>query len=185
MGIPKSDLLGVTMAVTPKNTRFWVSVHKHEQWTISIILGNQSEKTILKYWGKINLGRARQRPERGLIMMKSMLGPMKGVFPTPDNGPFFPSDTDIQPKLYVARHWHSELITRHLTLHFSLKYVHFESLLMWIHCTEFVPIDLEILPSLQILNVARTWRGKSWLFLVDARHSPSWALMLIYAGYLC
>ncbi len=26
-------------------------------------------------------------------------GPMKGAFPTPDTGPFFPSDTDIQPKI--------------------------------------------------------------------------------------
>ncbi len=49
----------------------------------------------------------------------TILGPMKGVFRTPDNGPFFPSDTDIQPKINVARHRHSELVTRHLTLHFS------------------------------------------------------------------
>ena len=45
---------------------------------------------------------------------------MKGVFPTPNTGSFFPSDTDIQPKTNVGRHRHSELVTRHLTLHFSL-----------------------------------------------------------------
>ncbi len=49
----------------------------------------------------------------------SLLGPLKGVFPTPDTGPFFPSDADIQPKINVARHRHSELVVRHLTLHFS------------------------------------------------------------------
>ena len=38
---------------------------------------------------------------------------MKGVFPTPDTGPFLPSDTDIEPKTNVARHRHSELVTRH------------------------------------------------------------------------
>ncbi len=33
----------------------------------------------------------------------------------------FPSgNQDIQPKIHVARHRHSELVTRHLTLHFSL-----------------------------------------------------------------
>ncbi len=48
-----------------------------------------------------------------------IIGPMKGVFPTPDTGPFFSSDTDMQPKINVARHRHSELVTRHLTLHFS------------------------------------------------------------------
>ena len=49
----------------------------------------------------------------------ALLGPRKGVFLTPDTGPFFPSDTDIQPKINVARHRHSELVTRHLTLDFS------------------------------------------------------------------
>ncbi len=44
--------------------------------------------------------------------------PMKGVFPTPDSWPLFPSDTDIQPKINVARHRHSELLTQHSTLHF-------------------------------------------------------------------
>ncbi len=48
------------------------------------------------------------------------IGPKKGVFPTPDTGPFFPSDTDIQHKINVGRHRHSELVARHLTLHFSL-----------------------------------------------------------------
>ena len=48
-----------------------------------------------------------------------LLGPMNRVFPTPNTGPFFPSDTDIQPKMYVPRHRHSELVTRHLTPHFS------------------------------------------------------------------
>ncbi len=46
--------------------------------------------------------------------------PMKGVFPTPNTEPFFSSDTDIQPKVNVAWHWHSDLVARHLTLHFSL-----------------------------------------------------------------
>ncbi len=45
---------------------------------------------------------------------------MKGVFPTPDTEPFFPSDTDIQPKINVAQHRHSDLVARHLMLHFSL-----------------------------------------------------------------
>ncbi len=48
----------------------------------------------------------------------ALIGPMKGVFPTPDTGPFFSSDTDIQPKVNVVRHLHSESVTRHLTLHF-------------------------------------------------------------------
>ncbi len=43
------------------------------------------------------------------------VGPIKGVFPTPDTGPFFQSDTDIHPKISVARHWHSELSARHST----------------------------------------------------------------------
>ncbi len=33
------------------------------------------------------------------------------------------------------------------------RFVHFESFLMEIYCTEFVPIDLEILPSLQMWPV--------------------------------
>ena len=49
----------------------------------------------------------------------SKLGPMNGVFPTPDTVPFFPSDTDIHPKTNVARHRHSHLVPRHLTPHFS------------------------------------------------------------------
>ncbi len=46
------------------------------------------------------------------------VGPMKGVFPTPNTEPFFPSDTDIQSKVNVAKHRHSDLVARHLTLHF-------------------------------------------------------------------
>ncbi len=46
--------------------------------------------------------------------------PMKGVFLTPETGAFFPSDTDSQLQINVARHRHSELVSRHLTLHFSL-----------------------------------------------------------------
>ncbi len=41
--------------------------------------------------------------------------PMKGVFTTPDTGPYFPSDTDIQTKISVSRHRHSELSARHST----------------------------------------------------------------------
>ncbi len=50
-----------------------------------------------------------------------IIGPMEGVFLTPMTEPFFPSDTDIQPKINVARHRHrhSDLVARHLTLHFS------------------------------------------------------------------
>ena len=51
-------------------------------------------------------------------MFLSRRGPMKGVFPTLDTEPFFPSDTDIQPKINVARHQHSDLAARHLTPHF-------------------------------------------------------------------
>ncbi len=45
----------------------------------------------------------------------TIIGPMEGVFPTPDTRPFFLSDTDIQLKINVARHRHSELATRHST----------------------------------------------------------------------
>ncbi len=48
------------------------------------------------------------------------LGPMKGVLPTCDTGPFFPSDTDIQTEINFGRHQHSELSTRHSTPHLSL-----------------------------------------------------------------
>ncbi len=41
---------------------------------------------------------------------------MKGVFLTPDISPFFPSDTDIQTKINVIRHRHSELLARQATL---------------------------------------------------------------------
>ena len=41
---------------------------------------------------------------------------MKGIFLTPDTGPFFPSNTDIQTKINVGRHRHSELLARHSTL---------------------------------------------------------------------
>ena len=65
---------------------------------------------------------------------ESLLGPIKGVFPTPDTGPFFQSDTDIHTKISVGRHriplkvccgtrilshGHSELSARHSTLHFT------------------------------------------------------------------
>ena len=33
-----------------------------------------------------------------------VIGPMNRVFPTPDTGPFFTSNTDIQPKNNAARH---------------------------------------------------------------------------------
>ena len=48
-----------------------------------------------------------------------ILGPMKGVLPTPDTGPFFPSDTDIQTKINFSRHRHSESSARHSTPYFS------------------------------------------------------------------
>ncbi len=44
---------------------------------------------------------------------------MKGVIPTPDTKQFFPSNTDIQLKINVARHGHSDLLARHSTLHSS------------------------------------------------------------------
>ena len=53
------------------------------------------------------------------IMWSTLVGPTKGVFPTPDTVPFFPSDTDIHLKTNVARHRHSDLAPRHLTLHIS------------------------------------------------------------------
>ena len=40
-------------------------------------------------------------------------------FRHPTLGHFFPSDIDIQPQINVARHRHSELVTQHLTFHFS------------------------------------------------------------------
>ncbi len=45
--------------------------------------------------------------------------PMKGVFPTPDTGPLFPYETDLETKICVDWHWHSLFAsmydTRHLT----------------------------------------------------------------------
>ncbi len=38
---------------------------------------------------------------------------MKGVFRTSDTEPFFPTDTDIQPKINVTGHRHSDLVARH------------------------------------------------------------------------
>ncbi len=49
--------------------------------------------------------------------LRAPVGPMKGVFPTPDAGSFSPADTDIQTKINVGRHRHSELLARHWTLH--------------------------------------------------------------------
>ena len=46
----------------------------------------------------------------------SFIGHMKGVFPTPDTCPFFPSDTDIQTKIKFSRHRQLELLARHLIL---------------------------------------------------------------------
>ncbi len=43
----------------------------------------------------------------------------EGVFSTCNTGPFLPSDTDIHPKTNVARHQHSDLGPRHLTLQFN------------------------------------------------------------------
>ena len=34
---------------------------------------------------------------------------MKGLLPTPNTGPFFPSNTAIQTEIKFGRHWHSEL----------------------------------------------------------------------------
>ena len=45
------------------------------------------------------------------------VGPMKGVFPTLDTVSLFRADTDIQTKINVGRHRHSELPARHWTLH--------------------------------------------------------------------
>ncbi len=51
----------------------------------------------------------------------SLEGPVKGNFPKPDTGPFFPSDTDIQPKINQgsdtwhstsARHWQSHHVPK-------------------------------------------------------------------------
>ncbi len=62
-------------------------------------------------------------PEANLVgqVKIALIVSMKGVFPTPDAEPFFLSNTIIQPriKFNVTRHRHSDLVSRHLTLHFS------------------------------------------------------------------
>ncbi len=94
---------------------------------------------------------------------------MKGVFPTPDTWSFFPSDTDIWPKINVAWHRHSELVTRHLTLHTKQ---------FWQLVDNFV---------FCVSTSARHWQSHSQVnaghyakFRVDTRHSdsPSWALIM-------
>ncbi len=46
----------------------------------------------------------------------------RGYFRHPTLDHFFPPDTDIQPKISVARYRHSDLLALHLTLHFSPSY---------------------------------------------------------------
>ncbi len=85
-----------------------------------------------------------------LTYWTGLLGPMKGVYPTPDTSPFFPSDTEIQTYINVGRHRHSGLLVRHSTLH-SARHSH-----------------------------CQADAGHYRKFRVDTRHSdpPSWALLL-------
>ncbi len=54
---------------------------------------------------------------------------MKGVFSTPDTSPC--SLSDIQTKINVGRHQHSELLARHSTLHSVRHWTHLFQIQRW------------------------------------------------------
>ena len=88
-----------------------------------------------------------------------ILGSIKGLFPTPNTGPFSLPDIDIQTKISVGRHRHSEWSAWYSTLNYS--------------------------PTLTFLFPS--WHRTFSKFRIDIRHSdpPLWALILLIQGLIC